>query len=132
MKSLIVSVCSAALLLLTVSQCAYADDVVVITNPGVTISADDIKDIFTGEKQFAGSTKLIVVDNASTQGSFLSKFLKMDTAKYNNIWTKKSFRDGLTPPAVKSSDAEVTEYVRRTPGAVGYVSSAPAGVNVAH
>ena len=132
MKSLIVSVCSAALLLLSVPQFASADDVVVITNPGVTISADDIKDIFTGEKQFAGSTKLIVVDNASTQGSFLSKFLKMDTAKYNNIWTKKSFRDGLTPPAVKSSDAEVTEYVRRTPGAVGYVSSAPAGVNVAH
>jgi ABC-type phosphate transport system substrate-binding protein len=132
MKSLIVSVYSATLLLLSGSLMAYADDVVVITNPGVTISSEDIKDIYIGEKQFAGSTKLIVVDNASAQGSFLSKFLQIDTAKYNNIWTKKSFRDGLTPPAVKSGDAEVTEFVKRTPGAVGYVSTAPAGVNIVH
>jgi ABC-type phosphate transport system substrate-binding protein len=56
--------------------------------------------------------------------------MQMDAAKYNNIWTKKSFRDGLTPPAVKSGDAEVTEFVKRTPGAVGYVSSTPAGVKI--
>ena len=56
--------------------------------------------------------------------------MKMDAAKYNNIWTKKSFRDGLTPPAVKSSDIEVSEYVKRTPGAVGYVTSTPSGVTI--
>ncbi|MBI5430178.1 MAG: phosphate ABC transporter substrate-binding protein, partial [Nitrosomonadales bacterium] len=84
-----------------------------------------------GEKQFAGSTKLIVIDNKSLQQDFLAKFMKMDTPKYNGIWTKKSFRDGLTPPAVKSGDAEVVEYVKQTPGAVGYVSSPPEGVNVA-
>jgi hypothetical protein len=104
--------------------------VVVISNSETPISAGDIKDIFLGEKQFAGSNKLVVIDNASAQGAFLSKFMQMDVAKYNNIWTKKSFRDGLTPPAVKSSDAEVTEYIRRTPGAVGYVSTSPSGVNI--
>lgn len=121
---------SVALLTLCLAQSANAGEVVVISNSETTISAGDIKDIFLGEKQFAGSSKLVVVDNASTQGAFLSKFMQMDVAKYNNIWTKKSFRDGLTPPSVKSSDAEVTEFVKRTPGAVGYVSTSPSGVNI--
>ncbi|MGA9665752.1 MAG: hypothetical protein WBQ69_04790 [Gallionella sp.] len=130
MKSLIFRAYCAAILFFLVTSGANAADVVIIANPGIAISSDDIKDIFLGEKQFAGPTKLVVIDNASAQGAFLSKFLHMDAAKYNNIWTKKSFRDGLTPPAVKSSDIEVSEYVKRTPGAVGYVTSRPSGVTI--
>jgi len=130
MKSTFFRLFSAVLLALSMSQVAYAADVVVISHPGTAISAGDVKDVFLGEKQFAGNTKLIPVDNATLQDSFLSKFLDMAKSKYSSAWTKKSFRDGLTPPAMKSGDAEVTDYVKRTPGAVGYVSSAPAGVNV--
>lgn len=130
MKSLIFRACSAVILLLLVSQGANAGDIVVISNSGIVVSADEIRDIFLGEKQFAGGTKLVVIDNAALQSGFLSKVMHMDAAKYNGIWTKKSFRDGLTPPAVKSSDAEVIEYIKRTPGAIGYVSTTPAGVKV--
>lgn len=129
MKSLIFRACTAILLLLVYSG-ANAAEVVVIANPGITISGGDVKDIFLGEKQFAGSTKLVVIDNASAQGAFLSKFMQMEANKYNNMWTKKSFREGLTPPAVKSSDLEVIEFVKRTPGAVGYVTSNPTGVTI--
>lgn len=130
MKSIILRFCSAAILLFLVSQSANAGDIVVISHPGTTTSAAEVRDIFIGDKQFAGNVKLIVVDNASVQNSFLSKFMKMDTGKYNGIWTKKSFRDGLIPPAVKSGDAEVIAYVKQTSGAIGYVSSTPTGVNV--
>ena len=131
MKSIIFRFCSAALLLLWASQGANAGDIIVITNSDIAVSANDIRDIFLGEKQFAGEdTKLVVIDNAALQNGFLSKLMHMDAAKYNGIWTKKSFRDGLTPPAVKSGDAEVIEYIKRTPGAIGYVSSTPAGVKV--
>jgi len=131
MKSTYFRYFSAVLLALSLSQAAYAADVVVISNSGISISAGEVKDVFLGEKQFAGSTKLIPVDNASLQANFLSKYMNMAADKYNSMWTKKSFRDGLTPPAVKSGDADVIDYVKRTPGAVGYVSAAPAGVNVA-
>src|SRR3989338_5291429 len=124
MKSIFFRFFSAVLLALSLSQVAYSADVVVISNSGTTLSAGEVKDIFLGEKQFAGSTKLIPVDNAALQESFLSRFMQMDAAKYNGIWTKKSFRDGLTPPAVKLGDAEVVDYVKRTSGAIGYVSSA--------
>ena len=131
MKSTIFRYFFAVLLALLLPQLANAADVVVISHPGTVISAGDVKDVFLGEKQFAGGTKLIPVDNASLQDSFLSKFLDMARSKYSSAWTKKSFRDGLTPPAMKSGDAEVIDFVKRNPGAVGYVSSAPAGVNVA-
>jgi ABC-type phosphate transport system substrate-binding protein len=130
MNSKILRFFSAALLALCFVQSANAGEVVVISHPDTMISAGEIKDVFLGEKQFAGSTKLVVIDNASAQSGFLSKFMQMDAAKYNNIWTKKSFRDGLTPPAVKSGDAEVAEFVKRTPGAVGYVSTIPTGVKI--
>jgi signal peptidase I len=111
------------------STLAHAD-LFVISNIATPISASEIKEIFTGEKQFAGSTKLIPVDNGPAQEIFLSAALKVDAARYNTIWTKKSFREGLTPPSVKAGDNEVFDFVRRTPGAVGYVISQPSGVNI--
>lgn len=128
-KSSALRFCSAATLALSLSQAVNAGEVIVISNPGITISVDEVKDIYLGEKQFAGSIKLVPVDNASVQLQFLPKFLQMNPANYNSAWSKKTFRDGLTQPQVKSSDAEVIEYVKRTPGAVGYVAG-PSGVSI--
>ena len=132
MKLLIMRACSAVLLFLWASSAAIAaGDVVVISNSKLAVEADEIRDIFLGEKQFAGRTKLVVIDNAAVQGNFLPKVMHMNAAKYNSIWTKKSFRDGLSPPEVKSGDAEVIEYIKMTEGAIGYISTTPPpGVNI--
>lgn len=108
---------------------AFAE-VFVIAHSSVQISTGDIREVFLGDKQFAGSVKIIPVDNGAAQDQFLSKVLSMEGAKYNSAWTKKSFREGLNPPAVKSGDAEVLDYVKKTPGAVGYVTTTPSGVTV--
>ena len=122
-------VLAAASLVALVSTAAAAD-LYVISNSGTTVSAADVREIFLGEKQFAGSTKLVPVDNAASQEQFLAKVMKMEAAKYTASWTKKSFRDGVSPPPIKGSDAETIEYVKQTAGAVGYVGSSAAGVNV--
>ena len=103
-----------------------------ITNAGVTIAPADVRGIYIGEKQFAGTVRLVPVDNTSAQEKFLGSFLKVDGGKYNSIWAKKSFREGVNPPAAKASDGEVVDFVRRTPGAVGYITDASKalGVNV--
>lgn len=120
-----------AVLLAALCGPAAADGLVVVTNPAVTLSPDDVRDVFLGEKQIAGSTALIPVDNASAQAGFLSQVIKLDATKYAATWTKKSFRDGVNPPAVKATDADVLEFVKRTPGGVGYVTAPPpGGVNV--
>src|SRR4051812_45551883 len=108
---------------------AFAD-IYVIAHPGVQLTADEAREVFLGDKQLAGSVKLVPIDNAAAQAEFLSKVHGMDAAKYNTLWAKKGFRDGLSAPPVKGSDLEVIAAVRSTPGAVGYVTSAPSGVNV--
>jgi hypothetical protein len=104
---------------------AHAGDIYVVCSAGVTLTMADIRDVFLGEKQFAGPVKLMPVDNSAVQADFLSKAMKMDAAKYTTAWTKKSFRDGSTPPAVKGTDGEVVEYLKHTPGGCGYLGSAP-------
>jgi hypothetical protein len=127
---------SSAKLLLAVLLCAacavaHAADLYVICNSRVQLTAGDVRDLFLGEKQFAGALKLVPVDNSAAQIVFLEKLLKMNAAKYSTTWTKKSFRDGINPPLVTGSDAEALAYVRRTPGACSYVATpTPADVVV--
>jgi ABC-type phosphate transport system substrate-binding protein len=102
----------------------------VITNAATTLSPAEVREVFLGEKQFAGGTKLAPVDSLTGQEEFLAKVLAMDRVKYSAVWTKKAFREGLVQPPQKSGDTEVLDFVRRTPGAVGYVGTAPSGVNV--
>ena len=104
---------------------ASAGDVYVIAHPSVALSAAELRDMYLGEKQFAGSLKLVPVDNSVVQGDFLAKAIKMDASKYASLWTKKGFRGGLAAPLIKTGDAEVISLVKSTPGAVGYVSSPP-------
>lgn len=105
-------------------------DVFVIAHASVDLKPEDVRDVFVGEKQSASSGKLVPVDNAAAQAEFLSKVIKVDAAKYATLWSKKSFREGLNPPAVKGTDAEVVAIVKSTPGAVGYVTKDPGGVKV--
>ena len=130
MRSMFFRFCSAFTLVLLVCQGANAADIVVISNSETTLSADEVEDVYIGEKQFARSTRLIPVDNAALQESFLANLLQMDSVRYNRIWIKKLFRDGLSRPAIKSGDVEVIAFVKRMPGGVGYVSSVPPGVKV--
>ena len=112
------------------SSAVWAGDVFVIANANVTLSANEVKDVFVGEKQIVAGTKLVPMDNAAVQADFLSKVISVDAAKYASIWSKRAFREGINPPPVRGSDAEVLAAVKSTPGAVGYVSKAPDGVKV--
>ena len=104
----------------------------VIAHPFVSLSGDDIRNVYLGEKQLAGSLRLVPVSNSAIQEDFLSKVLQTDEPKYQARWIRKRFREGLTPPPTLGSDAEVISFVRSTPGAVGYVSTArdEAGIKV--
>ena len=109
---------------------AQSVTIYVVAAQGLPLTGSDVKEIFLGDKTFSGSTKLVPVDNAGVRDAFLNKALGLSAGKYESIWTKKAFRDALNPPKLLMSDAEVIDYVKRTPAAVGYVGSAPSGVNV--
>jgi len=102
----------------------------VIAHPSVSLDAEEIRELFLGEKQFVGPLKLVPVDNSAIHREFLGKVLQTDARTYAARWTKKSFREGLVAPDVKGSDAEVAAFVRATPGAVGYIGGTALGVKV--
>lgn len=112
------------------TELCFAGDVYVISHEPVVMSADEIKEIFLGETQFAGSLRLLPINNAAALPDFLGKGLNMTAAKYAASWTKKAFRDGLNAPPSRGTDAEVLLFVKGTPGAIGYISAVPAGVHV--
>jgi hypothetical protein len=107
---------------------ATAGEIYVIAHPALEITVDAVRDVFVGEKQFQSGVKLAAIDNLSGQKEFLEKVMKLDSVRYGNIWTKKSFRDGLNAPPSRGNDAEVLAFVRANAGAVGYVTTPPAGV----
>jgi ABC-type phosphate transport system substrate-binding protein len=114
-----------AVMLFTAAPALAFADVYIIMSPGMSLTADDIKNIYTGEKELAESTKIKPQDNSAAKEEFLKKVLQLDATKYESLWTKKSFRDGINPPTVRASDAEVIAYVKATRGAIGYVTTAP-------
>lgn len=109
------------------SAAAPAADLYVVCNAQLALTAGDVHDLFLGEKQFVGATKLVPIDNSAAQQEFLEKVLKMSAAKYSTTWTKKSFRDAINPPVVAGSDLEALAFVRRTPGACSYVTTPVTG-----
>jgi hypothetical protein len=115
-----------SLLLAGASCAAVADDLYVACHAGVSIAPADVRDVFLGEKQFLNTVRLAPVDNVAAQPAFLEKVLKMNDAKYAVTWAKKSFRDGISPPAALANDAAVLEFIRRTPGGCGYFGVEPA------
>lgn len=112
------------------SYAAHAADVYVIANEAHRFSPAELREVFLGERQFAGGRRLVPLDNASLQRDFVGRVVGIDPAKYSTVWAKKGFREGINPPDLKASDLDVVAVVRVTPGAIGYVSQVPPGVHV--
>ena len=104
---------------------AFGADIYVIASPDVRLSSEDVRELYLGDKEFSGQVRLVPVDNQAALSEFVVKALGMNPQRYNTLWVKKAFRDALNPPALKTGDFEVLEFVKRTRGAVGYVSSVP-------
>lgn len=117
-----------ALLALLTPACVQAGEV--ISHDNVTLTSEEIRDVFLGEKHLAGHIRLVLVDNAVMQTEFLARIVQTDSEKYYARWARKSFRQGIAAPLLKSSDADVVAFVRSTRGAIGYVEKHSTGVKV--
>jgi hypothetical protein len=104
---------------------ALADGLFVACHAGVSLTPTDVRDVFLGEMQFINAVRLQPVDNITAESDFLDRVLRMNANKYATTWAKKSFRDGINPPAALANDGAVLEFIRRTPGGCGYLGSAP-------
>ena len=128
-RSFILAAAAACAIGLTCAAAA-ATDVYVIANDSLRMTPAELREVFLGERQFAGGRRLVPLDNASLQKDFVNRVIGIEPARYNTVWAKKGFREGLNPPDVMAGDQEVIAAVKVTLGAVGYVSRVPVGVQL--
>jgi len=108
---------------------SMAADVVIVANknvPSSSLSGDDVKQIFLGNKTTwdNGAKIVFVVQERTDAGdAFLKEYVKKSASQYDNYWKKMVFTGKGKAPESFSSDNAIVEYVAQTPGAVGYVSS---------
>lgn len=123
-------------LLLGVS--ARAETLLVIANPQVpaaAISAEELSSIYLLQRTtWNNGTPVAPVNreaSSSARESFSEKIFSRSPTELSEYWSRLRFQ-GKIPPLVQTSDQAVLGFVRKVPGAIGYVeaSQAPAGVKV--
>lgn len=101
--------------------------VVNTANNTSSLSAKDVSDMFMKKKaKWTDGTTVAPVDlnsNSSVRASFSQKIHGKATSAIRSYWQQAAFSGAGTAPPEKSSDSEVIEYVKKNPGAIGYVSS---------
>lgn len=119
---------AAVLGLLAVANLAGAD-LKVIANPGVgtaTISGDDLKGVFLATKSSlsdGGRVEPVLQKGGSAHEAFVKEYLGKTDPALQTYYRSLVFTGKASMPKTLASDAEVTAYVAKTKGAIGYVSS---------
>ena len=100
-------------------------------NAVASLTKKEVSDIFLKKHIKWQSGEAIVPVDLSSKSSVREDFSNQVHGKsvsaVKSYWQQFVFAGKGTPPVEKNSDAEVIEYVKNNPGAIGYVS---AGANV--
>ena len=109
-------------------------DVVVSVDSGVTtLSADEVKDLWTANSKVLGSSKAELCDQAqdsAVRAEFYSKATGKTVREMLALWSKIVFTGRGSEPRVVSTDAAVLECVKSAIGGIGYLPSGKADGSV--
>jgi ABC-type phosphate transport system substrate-binding protein len=108
---------------------AAASGVTVIANSSVkasSVTSEDLKCIFLTTKTSlanGGHVEPVLLRSGAVYQTFVKQYLGKTAATLENYYRSLVFSGKGTMPQMLASDAEVVEYVAKTRGAIGYVSS---------
>lgn len=108
---------------------ALAGEVLIIANPSVPadkLDSDEIKNIFLGKTAKWGNNDMVTVvvsKDSEVHISFLKKYIKRTENQFNNVWRQNLFTGKGKQPVKVESIEELVDYVSKTKGAIGYISS---------
>jgi len=128
----------AIFVLLAAALAASAADVKVIANPSVassSISADELKGVFLVTKTTLSDgshVEPVLAKGGSAHETFVKEYVGKTPAALETYYRSLVFTGKASMPKSAASDAEITAYVAKTKGAIGYVgaNAATAGVKV--
>jgi len=106
-----------------------ANDYIIIVNKKTeaeSISQSNIQNIFLGKKtRWSDGIKTVPVNlkAGKTHQLFIEELIKKSTNAYINYWRKMIFTGKGVMPVSFKTETEVVDYIGRTEGAIGYISS---------
>ncbi len=115
-------------LMTAIYSAAYAE-VLIIANkdvPETTLSQQEIQEIFLGKRvQWIDNSRIrfVTVGEPEVHSMFLKQYVKLSDSDWKIYWKRMVFTGRGLPPQTISTEAEVIDFVAKTKGAVGYVSS---------
>lgn len=113
-----------------------AGNVVVIANANLTrLDAQTVEQVYTGRIIQVEGIPVTAVNAASgsaVRSRFLQTYLKQDEDRYTGYWLVRRYSGLGASPRELASSAEIINYVKSTPGAIGYIDEADVqpGLNV--
>lgn len=115
---------------------AHADLYVIAhaAHVGPAMTRAETLDLFMGRtRHFPGGQPALPVDqprNSAARARFYRALTGMDLAQVNSYWARLMFSGQTMPPQPLAGEAAVVEAVRHNPSAIGYVVTAPTGLDV--
>jgi ABC-type phosphate transport system substrate-binding protein len=92
-----------------------------------SLSKNQLKKIYTKKMtKWEDGSKIKPIDlqkSSEVRSSFSDNVLKKSISAMRAFWQRQIFSGKGVPPPEKKSDADVIEYVKNNPGAIGYVSA---------
>jgi len=92
-----------------------------------TLTRSNLENIFLGKKsRWSDGTKIKPVNlkEGETYRAFIKEVVRKSTNAYMNYWRKMIFTGKGVMPVSFQDEEELINYVGRTEGAIGYISSA--------
>ena len=109
---------------------ASAQQLRIIANrsvPAATLDAGTVKKIYLGKmKVWDNGMKVAFVrlGDGPLTDAFLKTYVKKNSRTFKRYWKKKVFTGGGNAPLIFERERDLVEYVEKTKGAIGFVSSA--------
>jgi ABC-type phosphate transport system substrate-binding protein len=111
-----------------VQPAAVTGPLLVVANADTpALDADTLQKIYLGKVVEVGGRPVVPVNLAkgnSLRTAFMEQVLAQDDDKFIAYWTVRRYIGKGSPPREFATTQEQLEFLRKTPGAVGYVSDA--------
>jgi len=92
-----------------------------------SLSKKEISDLFLKKKtKWTDGTNVNPVDlnaSAKTREDFSQQIHGKGTSAIRSFWQQAAFSGTASAPPEKASDAEIIDFLKKNPGAIGYVSA---------
>ena len=118
------------LLTLALAASAWADDYKVVvhrSNAITSLTKTQVADYFFKRTTvWPDKAPIVAVDqpaNSPTRETFSREILRRPVAAVKNHWHQQVFSGRELPPVEKAGDRAVIQFIKSTPGAIGYVSA---------